>query len=323
MPELSPDEMLQMQRSLRRRFRIGKDKNLIDVGFGTATRRGNRDSKRGWSVCFFVKRKLEEVPDEKLLPEEVVLTLRQQGKVREVVLPTDVVELGDFSPSGSKIEFRSKKATTGTVVAWKVKGERLLTWGVMTVGHLLPVRLRAGRTHIGLIQGREYEFGGVLLAKSTRESQLDMALFKVPRQDLIDNRMMTASEARSRKRARSLYKLARDSGKRGETLSRFGTRAIQVEYYFPLKRVDDLGQLKDILIADSWANQTFRKGTSGTAWTVASQSAAIQIAGEQSDFSPFKRGMGQALTTGLAWAEKELDTRFDIAAGSFRLIAVF
>ena len=321
MDELTTDELRRIQHAVRSRFRISSRTNIVDVGFGTAIRAGKFEPSRGLCITFLVQAKKAPRKKSERIPQEVNVRVKRGRRFVSLSFRSDVVEVGRIVATGSRLDYRRKTATTGVIVAWKGPSSSKLTWGLLTVGHLLPRgrSLSKLRRKVTIRTGRG-PFFGTLIAKSDGNREIDAAIALVEREDLVANKLLRASQSARGIVVRKLTKLVSDQNKAGKTLRVGGTRPFTVHAYFPTLRVTGIGSIAHIVSVLAAAAQTFEKGTSGSSWLIQNQAACIQIAGRTPDF---RQGFGQSLASVLEWAAKELQQQDLMQSDSFRIVATF
>ncbi len=321
MDDLTIDEMRRIQRTLRKRFHVGRRTNIIDIGFGAALKRGRFQPNRGLCLSFLVRHKKTPRRMRDRIPPSVEVRVKRGRRFQKLEFPTDVVAVGGLTATGRRLEYRTRHVTTGVIVAWRDSGNTQLSWGLLTVGHVFP-RLSGippSRRKVKVVTTRG-NFFGELVAKSDRDNGIDAAIALVERQELIAKKLMTNSQAGRRIVPRPLARLQRDRRKTGATLRTAGKRSFLVHAFFPRLRIPDVGELDCVVSAMAPTAGTFAQGTSGTSWLIVNQAACLQVAGRAPDY---RQGFGQALSVIIDWAASELQQQRDIENDSFRTVATF
>ena len=174
-----------------------------------------------------------------------------------------------------------------------------------------------------LYRTSSHDVSGNLLVSSDSSSQVDAAIIKFDKQELRNAGLISSPP--SSYQARSIDQLKHDVEITREGIS-FVTKnrrvSFKFDHYFPTNdEVDDLHEIKHVVRVKSTAEKPFRKGRSGTLFVSQNdQAAAMQYAGESDDY---KVGLGQAVTTILAWSEEVLVADFNMQAGTLRLEGKF
>jgi hypothetical protein len=319
--DLRLDEMQRIQRTLRKRYRAGVHGNILDVGFGAALESGRMQPERGACLTFLVRRKRHRPRRQDAIAPSVGVRLKRGRHFAQLVFPTDVVEVGQITTTGRRLEYTSRHVTTGVVLAWRTPGESRLSWGLVTVGHPFPRWQALGPSRRRVtVHTRRGTIAGVLIARSDSRRNVDAAIARVEKQELIDKRLITRSQSRHRIAARDVARLSGDPQRSGETLRVGGTRPFVVHAYFPLLHVPRVGQIAHVVSVLSGRPGTFARGTSGSPWRWGNQAACVQVAGRAADF---QQGFGQALTTVVEWAAGALRKHPGAEPESLRTVALF
>lgn len=335
MPTPSADftlsELTRLQRTLRRRFNIAGDPNLIDVGFGVALKGGRPDPARGLTATFLVRRKHRPRAAQHRLPGNVRVRLLRGRSFVAVDLRTDVVETAPPTPAGFRF-FASDvgPATTGVVLNWSERrGRRTKSvCGVLTAGHafadhsprLVLVEPSAG--------GRT--FNARLYVRSRRPSPVDAAILHVNPDDLVENNLLDAEWVTETGDVSAGAAIEVPVAASPEAWSPQGTSAtllraarslpFRILTLLPRMQIHTLGQLEHVFSGWSAHRDAFSPGTSGAVWLVSDGPAALQIAGTP---PRFQRGFGQAAGRMIPWAQAVLATKRSLVSGTLRMIAVF
>ncbi len=314
--DLTRAELGRIRNTLKRRFRASGQDGVLEVGFGRAERRGALDPRRPESVCFYVRRKRMPRSKQQRIPAVVEVRVRRGPHLVRVRLPTDVlaVDASSLRPTGRTIRSAAstRRATAGCVLGWRVPGQRQLEWGVLTVGHLFGRQRRApgSKPRVWIDAGGNRELEGALLVRSARASQVDAAIVRVAKSELVRAGLIAADVSTRGKRVRSSRQLARDTGHNGLTLPGREQVPFMVLRYLPVTSlVAELGTLVDVLDVRSTRAGTFAPGRSGSLWLIERQAACQQFGGWETRgkrSANYRRGLGQSLVEILAWAAKAL-----------------
>jgi hypothetical protein len=318
--ELAPDELARLRETLGKRFRLGRRRNLREIGFGMAERGGRPDQQRPDAVCFHVREKCEPANSVDRFPAVVRVRLRRGSAYVQVCLKTDVIQI---PKSGAELTGRTVRhlhddptATTGAVVAWRPSGEQRFRFGVLTVGHLvshvreLPERRANIRVRVppSRIHRDVRELGGVLLARTRRGdgSHLDAALVRVERSHLETAGWIDAEGGTPAIAVCPPTTLPAAIGRPGTALPRDTEVPFLVRRYFPVfKLIPSAGPLQQVLEVESGVAGSYAPGTSGTLWVIDDRPAVMQFGGWRDRGSRslgYRRGLGQSLGPVLSWA---------------------
>ncbi len=210
------EELSRMQRSLRQRYVKPAWSDVLDVGFGVAHKGGAVDPDREFTVCFFVKKKVDR-RGRPALPRDVTVRLKRGKAFQAITLPTDVVEVGGIVPTGARVDFREagapKFVTTGAIITWSQNDSDVDFWGIVTVGHDLPQQSDPGPSRVVTIRARPggVDCSGTLIWKAARHSLFDASIIQVRRNDLIAARALLADQVGDSLAPRTLNQLAVDA----------------------------------------------------------------------------------------------------------------
>ena len=326
--EFSPAQLGRMQRTLRRRFGVGRAKYLVEVGFGAALAGGRVDAGRGLVASFLVTRKGR--PRRGAIPAEVTLRVRDDRSWKTVTLRTDVVEVGSVVPSGSTlVPAAGDPATAGAVVIWQERRDGGVGHycGLVTVGHAFATQAR----ELVLIEpaAAGSAFNGRLYAKSRRPSPVDAALVHVNPDDLVESEILESDMVRRgivdpdavvAIAPKTVSELLSVPGPRGLLLRSDRPMALALHVYLPTMMIPTLGRLQEVV--SGWARRpnTFSPGTSGAIWEVDEEPVATQVA---STPEAFRQGFGQALERVLLWVQTALRRTGRFVPGSLQLVSYF
>ena len=110
--QFSEDELARIQENLKQRF---KHIDIRQIGFGQAEIDGKPDSKRPFSVCFFVANKRMPRDKKMRIPPTVKIWLVKGNKRKSYELPTDVIKSRKMKTTGRQVRriHQSKRVTTG------------------------------------------------------------------------------------------------------------------------------------------------------------------------------------------------------------------
>jgi hypothetical protein len=328
--ELSEDELERIQETLRTRFVRPRKPNVLDVGFGIAYKNGKPDKDRGISAVFFVKSKGKPGSTSKDLPKHVKVRFLRDSHFHTIIFQTDVVESKPAKPSGAELDTGTELATTGIVMAWRVRGESEDSWGLLTVGHAFPSNVEGvlppnSRPSITIRPAAGSTLTGELLWKGPRSENYDAAVVAVTFQDLVDSGILSTTDASKEIEARSPLQLIQDEGGHAEgfTIPEATQISLRVEQYLPRTAaimIPMLGVLKRVIRVSSAVKDAFKEGRSGSAWVVADELAAMQVAtaGDESE-----EGYGHAVTSVYAFVKDQFADNPNLRWTSFRLVAFF
>lgn len=304
--EFRPGELERIRKTLRQRYGVGKRGNIIEIAFGAAEANGQLDLTRPDAICFYVRHKRTPRARVDRIPKKIEIRLRRGKRWVLVCMPTDVIDLGPrkIRPTGRMIKHVSgnDSGTAGCIVAWKLPGERLLTWGVLSVGHVFSHVVRVPQTQQRvLIESATtpvHLFRGTLLARSKPRDGIDAALVLVKRATLVRAQLMPENVSTGGKRVRPVESLETDRTNPGFTFPQETKIPFVVGRYLVVSDIlPELGSVRNVIEANARGG-AFAKGSSGSLWAVERQVACLQHGG----LSPlFSRGWGQSLETILAW----------------------
>ncbi len=323
-------ELARLQRTLRRRFDIARDTNLIDVGFGVAVKGGRPDAARGMAATFLVRRKFRPRAAQRRLPDSASVRLLRGASFVTVHLRTDVVETAPPTPAGYRYHASDVgPATVGMVLNWRERcGRRTKSvCGLLTAGHAF-----ADHTpRLVLVQpssgGRS--FNARLYVRSRRPSPVDAAILHVNPDDLLENEILAPGWVADGELApgagvdlpvAELPDVWSPQGTPATILRATGTMPFRVYTLLPRMSIRTLGQLEYIFSGWSPRQDAFPLGTSGAVWNLSDGPAALQIAGTPPEF---RRGFGQAAGRLIDWAGSVLASKKCLVSGSLRIVAVF
>lgn len=305
--DLSLGELERVQTTLERRFGIGKRGNVVQLGFGVAEfeTRGQLDEDRPEAICFYVSRKTKTEPRDRRdrIPAEIRIRIRRGSTFCQLVAPTDVivVKRSQCVLSGRVIRYGDwGAATTGVLLVWRPRGRTRLTWAVMSVGHSFPRNLPIPDQEVAVqIEGMP-PIPGRFLARGSNY-HLDTSLTIVRKSDLISAGVIPARFRPTGIVVRTVANLRRDVGVIGTTLPRSVPINYQVQRFLlsaPVFRSKLGFTPKHVLHVGRAARDTFEVGTSGSAWRITRQAAAIQFG---SYLPRFDEGFGHSLETAMEW----------------------
>jgi len=163
--------------------------------------------------------------------------------------------------------------------------------------------------------------------RSKKNSQLDVAVVRFEKQDLLNARLIPPGAIPNLK-PRTIEQLKADvstsGSKKGKSLIPPGNSRINLtfEHYSPQNdEVEELWTIKNVVRVKSSTKYAFKGGRSGTIFLASNgQIALVQYAGSTGNA---KEGLGQAYVSIMEWLENQLDTRFNLVAGSLRLVSKF
>ncbi len=317
----SIDELRRLQATLRRRFRAAR---IIDVGFGPGMANGRRDPRRPFSAAFLVARKRNPRDPGERIPASIQCRLKRGSKFATFQIPTDIVPAPRMKSSGRVVK-RPNQATrvaTGCVISWKENGAPRRKWAIVTVGHYFQEIQRSSKT-VYLYRTTADRIYGRFLFRSPSASKLDVAVAAFVKRDLLAAGLVPARSIPNLK-PRSMEQIKNDVGKPGQALVPPGNDRITIEfeYFFPENaEVAGLGRIRNVVRVSSRVPGAFRRGRSGTVFVTGRQQvSSLQYAGSTGNG---RLGLGQSLVTILDWTGVQLTRRFDLAAGSMRLISKF
>lgn len=329
---LSPDEMARIRRSLQARFKISRESNITDVGFGLPVRNGKLDRASNQCLIFSVKEKKEVPTQEDIpIPRNLSVRVKRGDKFETLSFPTDVIVLPSFRRTGRLVTHRTaapNDCTTGIVVAWNKPGQDRLALGILTVRHALEAG--AGKLVSIRINPAENgpEFIGTIRWKSRSNSAIDAAVIEVNRADLVTAQILTAGQRLTSRAPRTLAKIVNDAGLNGRSKRTDTQPTFLFQAYWltaPPEMRSDLGPLQDVVQVCSDAIQAFKQGSSGSAWIVdvpvsEGRDLAMQIGADE---ATLQIGAGQALETIIIAADAGLASNGQGVAGTLRMITSF
>lgn len=319
-----------MQRTLRRRFDIAGDANLMDVGFGVALKQGRPDPARGFAATFLVRHKRRPRASKRRLPDRVRARLLKGDTFVTVTLRTDVVETAPPMPAGYRFYAPDVgPATVGMVLNWTERcGRRIHNkCGLLTAGHAFSDH--APRLVLVEPSSGAKSFNARLYVRSRRPSPVDAAILQVNAEDLVANDIIApgweagdarAAETGSDLPAADLPAVWSPQGTPAVLLRATGTLPFRVYTLLPRMHIRTLGQLDTVLRGESQQLDAFPPGTSGAVWQLTNGPAALQIAGTPPQF---RQGFGQGASRLIEWAVSALSRKKCLVSGSLRIVAVF
>lgn len=301
------DELRRIQSTLRRRFAIGSQSNLIDVGFGVAQSAGRLRPDRGLCATFFVHEKKPGVSATERIPRSVRVRLKRGRRFCVVELPTDVVETAPLALTALRLETYHQRLTAGVLLTWDnpEKGDR--SWGLATAGHAFPpLESMSAIDRQVTVELPGALLAGTVIGRSSRAGRIDAAIVEVRRGDLLQAGLIDSAAAREPVVPRPFFELASELNQLGRTLRVDGPHDFRVHAYLPSLRAPGLGLLEHIVSAVAAESGVFEPGSSGAAWEIAGEPSCMQLAGR---VPLFQQGFGQALETIIAWADGHLAHR--------------
>lgn len=354
MPRFTDVQLTRLQRNLRRRFRVGSDSNIVEIGFGMASKAGELMPSRGFCVCFYVLKKRQPRKNDIPIPKQVTVRLKSGSKFETYTLPTDVLDVPDLRPSGALLTVNSlfvDLATAGFVINWRLKSDAAkLVWGLVTVGHAFKavtgIQGSLGdKVKVRSLSQPNSGIEGTIIWISPSNTLIDAAVIRVKsKEDLVSAGIIDQTQRpESGRIPRSINQLIADqvspsnrTGSRGESHRNPAPFPFDVIQYFPtFGLISQLGNLSSIVyvravepIISSTSHigavdLDFSPGTSGSGWTIQNRmsDAAIQVG---TDEKTFRHGFGQAITA----IFDRLKANFardgvDVLDGSLRFVRVF
>ena len=321
--DLSIHELRRVQTTLFDRYR--GQANVVDVAFGAAEKDGKPDPSRPDAVCFYVRRKKKTVAKGEAIPSVVKVRLKRGSEFYSVVLPRDVIVLGEegIQTTGQRVFHRDNSGNPGTagcVVAWRVGTGGNLKWGVLTVGHIFesvaqgpsaPAEARLRTPDSSLLRGR------ILAYSRPRDgSDVDAAIVEVSKDDLVTFGLIPAGVSTAGRVIRSADSLMTDRGRAGITIPNSQALDFEVMRVLPVSRsVPALGPLATVIEVGS-SSRAFAPGSSGSLWQIGGQAAAIQHGGLP---TAFRRGWGQSLESISIWVKGRLAAIHQVSRASIDL----
>jgi hypothetical protein len=173
---------------------------------------------------------------------------------------------------------------------------------------LVPTRVAA--TEVRITIARQGPLVGTLLARSQGASQVDGAIVRMDKRELVDAGLISKRVSTRGKRVRAAHQLRRDVGRAGQTLpGRERVPFVVLRYLPETSLVPSLGTLVDVLDVSCKRAETFAPGRSGSLWLIERQAACQQFGGWETRAQPaenYRRGLGQSIAQILDWARQEL-----------------
>jgi hypothetical protein len=270
-------------------------------------------------VQFFVLRKPARrgIPKTQRVPHTVHVSLRVGGKRVRRALPTDVIHVCRFVPTGCLVGgFQGGPVTAGAVISWGLGAAQ--RWGLVTVGHAFGGD--AGLVDVAIAGAPP--FRGALFSRAPDGVPVDAAVVEVRLADLQSVPGLMPPPGSPPLAVRSVSQIGIDVSRdddAGRTLRADGPRAFDSIGFTPgpVPFGEGLKPLVDVLLVRSTAGpDAFPRGTSGSVWmfTGPGVASAMQFGGRPPSFTD---GAGQAILTVLLWAKGE------VGASGFHLWAVF
>ena len=319
----SAEQLIRLQRTLRRRFRVAARPDLLEIGFGHVPLDRSSTGRPRLTCVFFTtdgQTGSSQSPSRRL-PDEVTARVRDGRRYRTVRLPTRRVVAGGLEPSAASAEFSGTRFTLSAVISWRRTERRRREWGLLTVGHPFPALQRIPAWQ-RLVEVRgERPFYGTLILRSRRGGRFDGAVIRTARDELAAAGLVPEHGHIGYRTARPLEQLGKDMGRSAElTVPGKHSRSFQVQAFLPRMTIPGVGSLHYVLAGSAPRSKTFAPGTSGAGWQIEGQPACFQIAA----VAPrYRIGFGQAVTSLLVWAETRLRRHHpDLVPGSIRLAPI-
>ncbi|QDV47253.1 hypothetical protein Enr13x_71620 [Stieleria neptunia] len=271
----------------------------------------------GWQLAIrvYLPRKRRRVAKARRIPPHFQIRLkRSDGKFDLLVIRSDVESLADYVPTGGSVKLGTHDAAGGFLLRWNgFDGQT--EWGFATVGHLFDdTSLRVGSIRVNSttrFQCRRFK------AAAKRE-HIDLAVMvivgeqqqieaKLKRCNLIQTNNPPAVDLMS---IRQVHRAAMQH-RRGRTLPPGESQAFTGEEVFPDGFRLGSRILDDCIRVGRSADDTFRQGTSGSAWRFGDQAACMQVGGKVTEF---REGIGQPFDRFLNWIRSAIDESAKVVA---------
>ena len=315
------DELRRLRRNLRKRFRRAM---IVEVAFGPGKRKGKRDAKRPFCICFLVSRKRNPRDRKQRIPPTVRCRLKRNSKFVSFEIPTDVVQTRKMKMTGrdARRPNKSSRVTAGSVVSWKEEGLTKRKWAIVTVGHYFPAGSLCNKK-VFVYRTSSNKIFGEYMFRSEKSSKLDVAVAEFKKQDLLNAQLIRGGSIPNLK-PRTIEQLKNDVSKKGKSLipPKDSKITISFDYFLPENdEVEELWTIKNVIRVNATANGAFKGGRSGTIFVANNgQIALVQYAGTTGSA---KQGLGQAYVSIMDWLLEQLKTRVHLVAGSLRLVSKF
>lgn len=319
------DEVIRVQKSLERRFASAAYPEVVAIGMGLAVKSKRPDPDRGLTVCFYVRRKLNPRNKDSRLPKVVRVRAKTDGKFKTVDLPTDVVEISGIQPSGTDVEGalapgRRDDFTGGVWLEWIVSGNPDVQGGLVTIGHGVGYPEDLGAADLLVAFAASTQFGVLVDKARVNQNRIDASIVT-----MYDPRALAAQIGAffPISAIRPLNSVIGDTSvkARGESLTRnqkvvsFSLEAYSASFLMP-----KVGLLKNVVRVRSSQAGAFKKGRSGSPWTIVDSVgnkhlAMIQVGTDAAAGDTV--GYGQILDQSAAnWAISRIEQEPNVVPGS-------
>jgi hypothetical protein len=323
--QLSLDEIQRVHSTLRDRYTLSSNPDILQIAFGLAERGGVAERGRGPCICFYVRRKQspENLPPQQRIDPTIHVRVKRGEQFVELVAPTDVIELSEDAVQLTGLPIRHSNqtsATTGILLAWRRPHRRQLAWGVLTVGHIFPAHLSLPEDEVNVeISTSVAPLAARLVARADR-AEIDAALCVVRRKDLVHAQLIPADFHARGRVFKTNQQLIRSIGRRGYSMPSKQRHSFQYARYLLEAPIFEplLGFVPRNVIHSVAGEDLFRPGTSGSPWSIGRLAAGMQFA---SMHPAYRQGFGQTLADILPWsrsavaklngvADHQIDLRF-------------
>ncbi|MCS7471614.1 hypothetical protein NZK35_33620 [Stieleria sp. ICT_E10.1] len=311
--ELTPDQWRRVVATAKRHVKAITGQSS-EIGIGRKYRGGK---PFGWQLAIrvYLPRKRQRVaPAQRVPPHFQIRLKRSDGKFDLLVIRSDVESLGDYVPTGASVKLETRDATSGFLLRWNgIDGQT--EWGFATVGHLYDdTSLRTASIRVNsttTFQCRRFK-------AAARGEHIDLAVMvivgkpteieeKLIRCELITNNNPPPIDLMS---VRQVHRAAMRH-RRGRTLPPGDEQAFTGEEVFPDGFRLGSRILDDCIRVGRSADDTFRQGTSGSAWQFGNLAACMQVGGKVTEF---REGIGQPFDRFLDWIRSAIDESAKVVA---------
>ena len=311
--ELTPDQWRRVVATAKRHVKtITGQSSEIVIG-----RKYSDGKPFGWQLALrvYLPRKRQRVAKAKRVPTHFQIRLkRSDGKFDLLVIRSDVESLGDYVPTSGSAKLGTRDAASGFLLRWNgIEGD--IKWGFATVGHLYDdTSLRTGSIRINATT----TFQCRRIKTAARGEHIDLAVMvivgesgeieeKLIRCELIKNNDPPPIDLMS---VRQVHRAAMRH-RRGRTFPPGDEQAFTGEEVFPDGFRLGSRILDDCIRVGRSADDTFRQGTSGSAWRFGDQAACMQVGGKLTEF---REGIGQPFDRFLDWIRSAIGESAKVVA---------
>ncbi|QEF96617.1 hypothetical protein Mal15_06450 [Stieleria maiorica] len=285
-----------------------------EIGIGRKYSAG-KPAGRQLAIRVYLPKKRRRVARAKQVPAHFKIRLkRSDGKFDRLRIRSDVESLGDYVPTGARVNVGRYSATAGFLLRWK-HDDGEIRWGLATVGHLFDqTRLRIVSVRVN----PTVTFRCRRLKTPPKRNHIDLAVLeiigdqneteaKLLRCGLIESVHPPAISLMS---VRQVHRAVMGH-RRGRTYPPDGDRDFVGEEVFPDGFQLGSRILEDCVRVGRSQIDTFRQGTSGSAWSIGARPACLQVGGKETDF---REGIGQPFDLCLKWIRSSIAPSADVVA---------